>query len=263
MDSLLHRMNKSDRFVADKLKFDYKEKLKLKELLNGAYTIQPTFNGTWISDNEITYIRENGDFVILDVLTANITVIIYAHLMKQHEVVRATLSSNRQVVLFSSQIKNIFRHSTLARYRLYHLSTNRVIDLRPNEVTTNVHLQIAQWGPRDAQLVFVYRNNLYYMPEPELGRIVQLTNETNRYVYSAIADWIYEEEILASEKAFWWSKDGTRIAYAQFNDTLVEFQEFPWYGDSINHDTQYLDQVKIKYPKVSQKHKAHRSIVVN
>lgn len=101
------------------------------------------------------------------------------------------------------------------------------------------------------------------MPEPELGRIVQLTNETNRYVYSAIADWIYEEEILASEKAFWWSKDGTRIAYAQFNDTLVEFQEFPWYGDSINHDTQYLDQVKIKYPKVSQKHKAHRSIVVN
>lgn len=74
-------MNKSDRFVADKLKFDYKEKLKLKELLNGAYTIQPTFNGTWISDNEITYIRENGDFVILDVLTANITVIIYAHLM--------------------------------------------------------------------------------------------------------------------------------------------------------------------------------------
>lgn len=84
-----------------------------------------------------------------------------------------------------------------------------------------------------------------------LGQTIRITNDQERYIYNGIPDWIYEEEILAVGTAFWWSPDGTKLAFAQFNDMDVDFQEYPWYGDIVDLDSQYLDRVKIKYPKVS------------
>ena len=122
--------------------------------------------------------------------------------------------------------------------------------MKPNEANENSYLQVAQWGPKGSQLVFVYENNIYYLPDI-LQQTIRITDDRERYVYNGIPDWIYEEEILTVATAFWWSPDGTRLAFAQFNDTNVEFQEYPWYGDTVDKSSQYLDRVKIKYPKVS------------
>ncbi|OTF79466.1 dipeptidyl peptidase IV-like protein, partial [Euroglyphus maynei] len=121
----------------------------------------------------------------------------------------------------------------------------------PNEAN-DVSLQAAEWGPKNAQLIFVYGNNIYYMPDPSENQIYRISNDDNRYIYNGIPDWIYEEEILATGTAFWWSIDGTRLAYARFNDSEVEIQEYPWYGDQVDTETQYLAPIKIKYPKVRE-----------
>nr|XP_046920004.1 prolyl endopeptidase FAP-like isoform X3 [Dermatophagoides farinae] len=232
-----------------KLINETREKLKLDELLHGNYTVQPTFNGTWISDTEITFISSAGDFVLYDVRADKTDTIIYARIMKQHEVDRAILSPNRQYVLFISHIKNIFRHSTVAHYKAYHLSNDTIINIRPHEANIDASLQAAEWGRKNAQLIFVYANNIYYMADPSDSQTYRISHDDDRYIYNGIPDWIYEEEILASGTAFWWSNDGSRLAYIRFNDSQVEIQEYPWYGDQVDVESQYLGPIKIKYPK--------------
>ena len=122
--------------------------------------------------------------------------------------------------------------------------------VRPPNAGEDVYLQVARWASNRDDLVFVHKNDVYFMPEgfTETHRI---TEDTSQYIYNGIPDWIYEEEILAVSTAFWFNDDGTRIAYAQFNDTGVDIQEYPWYGDTIDDSNVYLERVEIKYPKVS------------
>lgn len=58
-----------------------KEKLKLSELLNGAYASSPTSNGTWISDTELTFIDWQYNFVLYDAATNQTRSIVIASLM--------------------------------------------------------------------------------------------------------------------------------------------------------------------------------------
>lgn len=48
----------------------------------------------------------------------------------------------------------------------------------------------------------------------------------------------------------WFSKDGTRLAFARFNDTVTRVMSIPYYGVPGNLDFQYTRAVNIKYPKV-------------
>uniref|UniRef100_A0A673D0C8 Dipeptidyl peptidase 4-like n=1 Tax=Sphaeramia orbicularis TaxID=375764 RepID=A0A673D0C8_9TELE len=75
---------------------------------------------------------------------------------------------------------------------------------------------------------------------------VQVThNGKKNEVLNGVPDWIYEEEVFASNGAIWWSPNGNYLAYAEFNDTEVHKLEYSWYGNE-----QYPETVAIPYPKV-------------
>ena len=40
-------------------------------------------------------------------------------------------------------------------------------------------------------------------------------------IYNGVADWLYEEEILAQSSALWPAEDGSKLAYLVFNDSLL------------------------------------------
>jgi len=42
-------------------------------------------------------------------------------------------------------------------------------------------------------------------------------------IYNGIPDWVYEEEVLDTNKALHASPDGKFLAFAQFNDSMVNF----------------------------------------
>lgn len=74
------------------------------------------------------------------------------------------------------------------------------------------------------------------------------------------ADWVYEEEVFGSPKAFWVSPLATGpssgvhlLAYLTLNSTLVQTYSFPLYnpGSSANEVESYMypHDVKIPYPK--------------
>ena len=96
----------------------------------------------------------------------------------------------------------------------------------------------------------MFENDIYFVPEG-FNKAHRLTTKINPNIYNGIPDWIYEEEILAVGTAFWFNSNGEMLVFAQFDDTQVDMQEYPWYGDTIDNSSVYLEQVKIKYPKVS------------
>ena len=74
-----------------------------------------------------------------------------------------------------------------------------------------------------------------------------------KVIFNGIADWVYEEEILSDEKAFWVNSDGSHLIYAQFNDTEVEEASWPVYGDPLNLTDPYTKTVSVRYPKPGKK----------
>ena len=46
-----------------------------------------------------------------------------------------------------------------------------------------------------------------------------------------ISDWVYEEEILSTNKAMYFNNDGNRLAFARFNDTNVREFYYTRYGE--------------------------------
>jgi len=54
------------------------------------------------------------------------------------------------------------------------------------------------------------------------------------------------EEVLNSDHAPWFSPKGKYLAYVQFNDTQVNWYQFPWYGPATKA---YTSIRKIAYPK--------------
>jgi dipeptidyl-peptidase-4 len=72
------------------------------------------------------------------------------------------------------------------------------------------------------------RDNDLFVSSTGDGREIRLTNDGGELVYNGWASWVYFEEILGRASryaAFWWSPDGTKIAFLRFDDNPVP--EFP------------------------------------
>lgn len=55
---------------------------------------------------------------------------------------------------------------------------------------------------------------------------------------------------MGTGSALWFSPDGSRVAFAQFNDTLVKQYSYTLYGNPGNIQDQYPRTVSVRYPKV-------------
>ena len=86
------------------------------------------------------------------------------------------------------------------------------------------------FSPDGSRLGFVKGGDIYWV-DLETGVVHRVTNRgTNRFLLNGVADWVYEEE-LDVERSYWWSPDGTRIAFLQFDDSPVGI--VPITGDNM------------------------------
>jgi hypothetical protein len=61
---------------------------------------------------------------------------------------------------------------------------------------------------------------------------------------------VISEEMFGGPTAFWFSKDGNSIAFVKFDDSEVEFFQWPVYGEPGVRETVYPEYEPIRYPKV-------------
>ncbi|XP_053073804.1 dipeptidyl aminopeptidase-like protein 6 isoform X2 [Acinonyx jubatus] len=135
--------------------------------------------------------------------------------------------------LFPVWPKNLPDPTLFLGIRPSHQSTARdPQSLDPPEVS-NAKLQYAGWGPKGQQLIFIFENNIYYCAHVGKQAIRVVSTGKEGVIYNGLSDWLYEEEILKTHIAHWWSPDGTRLAYATINDSRVPVMELPTYTGSI------------------------------
>lgn len=223
-------------------------RIGLEELLADSFYAR-RFNGTWLSDTEFIYRDGNGSLVLYDVEASSKTILVSNVIFSQNNVKEYMISSDRKFILFAREIQKEFRHSYKAQYLVYNLTDGHVFSLLPD--TPSLELQYVSWGPKDSQLLYVYNNDIYYIqqitsdPNPQ-----QLTNSgKDGEIFNGIPDWVYEEEILSSNNAIWWSENGKKICFASFNDSNVDIMTYQMYGSYKDFNNVYPTPVNLRYPK--------------
>lgn len=111
-------------------------------------------------------------------------------------------------------------------------------------------LQYATWSPDGSAVAFVHRNDVYYKPKVQKDLVCRITKTGGTDIYNGVPDWLYENEILKTSHALWFSPDGSHLMYLTFNDTLVDEYKYTWY-DGGSPIIKYPRIKTVRYPKVS------------
>uniref|UniRef100_A0A671NYA4 Inactive dipeptidyl peptidase 10-like n=1 Tax=Sinocyclocheilus anshuiensis TaxID=1608454 RepID=A0A671NYA4_9TELE len=136
-------------------------------------------------------------------------------------------------------------------------SHSEVLQLDPPEVL-NSKLQHAAWGVQGQQLVYIFENNIYYQSDVRSNSLRLTSSGKEGVIYNGIADWLYEEEVLHTHVAHWWSPDGERLAFLVLNDSLVPNMALPTFTGST-----YPKGKQYPYPKAGQPNPMVKLFVVN
>uniref|UniRef100_A0A4W4GX00 Dipeptidyl peptidase like 10 n=1 Tax=Electrophorus electricus TaxID=8005 RepID=A0A4W4GX00_ELEEL len=158
-----------------------------------------------------------------------------------------SISPDLKYVLFAYDVKQV----------CIFFSILEVWELNPPEVS-NARLQHAAWGVQGQQLVYIFENNIFYRSEVRSDSLRLTSSGKEGVVYNGITDWLYEEEILHTHVAHWWSPDGERLAFLVLNDSLVPNMVLPTFtGATYPKGKQY------PYPKAGQPNPVVKLFVVN
>ncbi|KAK3858000.1 hypothetical protein Pcinc_035779 [Petrolisthes cinctipes] len=226
--------------------------IELVEVLNGTFSAS-SFNGTWISDKEFLYRTDDGALNIFTMEGQTTRELVSKEAMTEWRPFKYSLSPSRKYLLIVHDVQKLFRYSYLARHTVLNLETGDTMPLAPTRVLSRNDqppLLYATWAPTTDALAFVSHNDLYYTTGPDLDTMYRIT-DTGQIgsIFNGIPDWVYEEEILSSNSALWFSPSSRRLAFATFNDSRVDTMNFPLYGRPGDLAFQYPIQQSIKYPK--------------
>ncbi|KAL5290049.1 DPP10 family protein [Megaselia abdita] len=214
--------------------------IKLEDILSGKLNSR-RFNGTWINEDSILYKTPEGYLKKYNA-TAN-QMSILSRNERLNSYILHELSPDGKYVLLGKSYVKLFRHSFLAQYDILNVDTGVITELKINN--NQEYLFLASWGPIGNALILNYERNLYYKSSVT-AREKQLTRDK---FFNGIPDWVYEEEVFSSNSAVWFSPDGNRLAFIQFDDTQTSVINIPFYGESGNVEFQYPKNRPVPYPK--------------
>lgn len=205
------------------------------------------FNGTWQTDTGILYIDNyTGDVRIFDVPSGISRIFVDSSILSPYDNPLKSFSHDNSHILISYDFMSGFRHSMLQRYDVYDMKRRSY-----TKVAGGQHIALAKWSPTKNALVYVQDNDIYYQDFTNPNyRIRRLTfTGVPDVIFNGVPDWVYEEEVLSSAVALWFSPDGRHLAFASYNDTGVKDIAMLYYGKPGVMKDQYPREVKIKYPK--------------
>lgn len=149
--------------------------------------------------------------------------------------------------IIASDLDKEFRHSSHGYYWLYNIESKQVTPLTSDDKGELVKLSFANWSPMYNYISFVKNNDLFVK---SIDAIIQrVTEDGSDQLLNAKTDWIYEEEVLADDKAVWWSPDEKTLIYMKTSETGVPQYNIDLYTQDQGGATRYPVSQKISYPK--------------
>ncbi|HBS86589.1 MAG: peptidase S9 [Bacteroidetes bacterium GWF2_38_335] len=151
-----------------------------------------------------------------------------------------SFNNDESKVLISSDIEDIYRHSTKGFYYVIDLKTKKL-----TPVCNDGKQQLADFSPKSDKVAYMLDNDLYIKNLAD-EKVTRVTNDGKfNFIINGAPDWVYEEEF-GYAKAFEWSPDGSKLAFVKFNETEVKQFTLTYYGDL------YPEEYKYKYPKAGE-----------
>lgn len=169
-----------------------------------------------------------------------------------------------------------WRHLSFALYWLYNPMLASFQPIKPPsdsngekrnlpDLESLVKLHFAEFSPDGKYIVFGFEHNLY-IQELETDNVFQITHDGSPAIFNGKPDWVYEEEVVATDRMIWWSPDSQNLAFAKLNDSLVHDVDINYYVKPNNQvgmlyqqpddnqqlareSNQYPLHTAIKYPK--------------
>ncbi|KAG1945036.1 dipeptidyl peptidase 4 [Pimephales promelas] len=199
-----------------------------------------TYSLRWISDNEYLHKTNEGHIYLHNAETKESSIYLSNSTFVQVDATDYIVSADRKFVIFESNYSKQWRHSFTASYHIYNMESQEFFSKFQIPPVT----QLLVWAPTGNKLAYVWDYNIY-LKTTATAEAVQVTHngEVNK-ILNGVPDWVYEEEVFASNEAIWWSPQGKYLAYLQINDTGVHTIEYSLYGND-----QYPTTVFIPYPK--------------
>ncbi|XP_038577657.1 inactive dipeptidyl peptidase 10-like isoform X2 [Micropterus salmoides] len=233
-----------------------KSSLSVADLYKTEFSVHDP-EATWISDSELVYRNRDGHVIKFNFALNETEVILSNSTFVAFKVAKYSLSADLKYALFAYDVKQMYRYSYTASFIIYNIYTREVWELNPPEVQ-NAVLQHAAWGRQGQQLIYIFENNIYYQSDVRSNSLRITSSGMEGVIFNGLADWLYEEEILCSHLAHWWSPDGERLAFLTINDTQVPNMVLPQFTGST-----YPKGLQYPYPMAGQTNPVVKLSVVN
>ena len=149
-------------------------------------------------------------------------------------------SADESKVLLSTEVKSIYRRSTLGIYYVYNFVEKTLTKVAENPI------QEPTFSPDANKIAYGQKNNLF-IKELSTGKTTQITLDgAKNSIINGITDWVYEEEF-SLVRAFDWNKTGDKIAFIRFDESDVPEFSMDVFGQEL-----YPAQDVFKYPKAGE-----------
>lgn len=227
---------------------DTLKNITLKEIWTGSSLMAKSVKGIESLKNgkEFTRIKK-GSIVVYDYLTGDsVTTLVNASDLVADsgestiKISSFSMNKDEDMFLIPTKRESIYRHSSKADYLIWNKDKRTLTPL-----STKGKQQLADFSPSGSKVAFVRENNIF-VKDLISGNEKQITTDGHmNHIIVGTCDWVYEEEF-GFDKGFYWSLDGSRIAYYRFDESNVKEYTLTNYGDL------YPDWETYKYPKAGE-----------
>jgi len=151
-----------------------------------------------------------------------------------------SLSNNEDKVLIPTETESIYRHSTKSNFYVFDIATKEL-----KQLSEGGKQSLADFSPDGNKVAFVRENNIFIV-DLITGEESKITTDGKRnHIINGTCDWVYEEEF-GFTKAFFWSPDGSKVAFYRFDESKVKEYTIEYYGELYPRWETY------KYPKAGE-----------
>lgn len=152
-----------------------------------------------------------------------------------------SFSKDEKMILIANNSEKIFRHSTIANYFIYNITTQKL------DTVLDYKIQEPTFSPDGLKLAFAKDNNLFVYDIAN-KTVTQITFDGKKNaVINGITDWVYEEEF-SFVRAFDWNANSNKLAFIRFDESEVPEFSMNMYGKDLYPTTEVF-----KYPKAGEK----------